>query len=72
MLGFIGVTGFLSMWLSNTATTAMMIPIAHAVVVEMWKQKKNENPIGMSVCMYLYLVIVLGNTELVKGRCLVP
>ncbi|XP_067935349.1 Na(+)/citrate cotransporter-like isoform X1 [Watersipora subatra] len=43
LLGFIIVTGFLSMWLSNTATTAMMIPIAHAVIVEMWKQKKAKN-----------------------------
>jgi len=30
------------MWLSNTATTAMMIPIAHAVLVEMWKKKKSS------------------------------
>lgn len=43
LLGFIAVTGFLSMWLSNTATTAMMIPIAHAVLIEMWKQKKKDN-----------------------------
>lgn len=43
LLGFIIVTGFLSMWLSNTATTAMMIPIAHAVLVEMWKQKQSNS-----------------------------
>jgi len=30
--GFMGVTGFLSMWLANIPTTAMMIPIASAVV----------------------------------------
>jgi sodium-dependent dicarboxylate transporter 2/3/5 len=28
---FIGVTGFLSMWLSNTATAALMIPLSNAV-----------------------------------------
>jgi di/tricarboxylate transporter len=29
------VTGFLSMWLANIATTAMMIPIAAAVLKEL-------------------------------------
>uniref|UniRef100_A0AAQ6IEL1 Solute carrier family 13 member 2 n=1 Tax=Anabas testudineus TaxID=64144 RepID=A0AAQ6IEL1_ANATE len=35
MMGFMIVSSFLSMWISNTATTAMMLPIAHAVLQQL-------------------------------------
>ena len=41
ILGFIIATGFISMWLSNTATTMMMFPIALSVIVVM---KEHEKP----------------------------
>lgn len=34
LLGFMSTTAFLSMWISNTATAAMMLPIAQAVLLE--------------------------------------
>lgn len=43
VLGFILATGFLSMWLSNTATTMMMYPIAASVIHVV---KENHNGKG--------------------------
>ncbi|MBK9171284.1 MAG: SLC13/DASS family transporter [Bryobacterales bacterium] len=34
VLGFMVATAFLSMWISNTATTMMMLPVAMAVVIQ--------------------------------------
>ena len=41
LLGFMIPTAFCSMWISNTATTAMMIPIIEAVLSEI-EDKGNE------------------------------
>ena len=35
MLGFMVLTAFMSMWISNAATTAMMVPILEAVLNEL-------------------------------------
>ena len=40
VLGFMSATGFLSMWVSNTATTMMMVPIGMAVV----EQARHDRP----------------------------
>ena len=40
VLGFILATGFISMWLSNTATTMMMFPIAASVIHVMNENKR--------------------------------
>ena len=45
VLGFILATGLLSMWLSNTATTMMMFPIALSVIHVMKENHKGEGSI---------------------------
>ena len=46
-------TGFLSMWISNTATTAMMVPIVEAVLREIRikhiKNRLEEDAFGENI-----------------------
>jgi sodium-dependent dicarboxylate transporter 2/3/5 len=54
ILGFILATGFISMWLSNTATTMMMLPIAASVIsVVVAKNEHNPQLRHFAVCMML-------------------
>lgn len=56
ILGFILATGFLSMWLSNTATTMMMYPIA-ASVIHVIRENDNGKAHIQNFSLSLMLVI---------------
>lgn len=55
ILGFMVATGFLSMWISNTATSLMMLPIAVAVVNQLspgfGKKREIDNPLGKAMML---------------------
>ncbi|KAH9525648.1 hypothetical protein Btru_001953 [Bulinus truncatus] len=61
MLGMMIATWFLSMWISNTATTAMMIPIAEAILVQLKgtssKLGKGEVKVTGNNCMEMTVTV---------------
>ncbi|KAJ1419446.1 Sodium/sulfate symporter [Ochromonadaceae sp. CCMP2298] len=60
LLGFVFSTGFLSMWLSNTATSAMMMPLSSAVLAKMRLKFGTKNRQGEWELCQLAAAIDLG------------
>lgn len=48
ILGFMVATGFLSMWISNTATAMMMVPIGLAIIYQVSEALKHDDSIDTS------------------------
>lgn len=48
ILGFMIATGFLSMWISNTATAMMMVPIGLAIIYQVSDALKDDDSIDTS------------------------
>ncbi|MBN6206684.1 DASS family sodium-coupled anion symporter [Ralstonia pickettii] len=48
VLGFMVATGFLSMWISNTATAMMMVPIGLAIIYQVSDALKNDPAVDTS------------------------
>jgi sodium-dependent dicarboxylate transporter 2/3/5 len=51
IIGFMSGTAFLSMWISNTATTMMMLPIALAVISEIDELVKGKNMFSVALML---------------------
>lgn len=64
MLGLMAPTWFLSMWISNTATTAMMIPIANAILMQL----KDTDKKYKDACTLLrfYLLPAISDFSLIR------
>ena len=53
LLGFMGATWFLSMWISNTATTMMMVPIGLAIVLELEETISSKQAKSLGIGIFL-------------------
>lgn len=57
ILGFMAATGFMSMWISNTATSVMMLPIGMAVISQFKKDDNGETADAQFIGKALMLAI---------------
>ena len=61
ILGFMVATAFLSMWISNTATTMMMYPIGIAIIMQLSSFKDTEgNAISSEIISSFQISLMLG------------
>jgi sodium-dependent dicarboxylate transporter 2/3/5 len=70
LLGFIISTGFISMWLSNTATTMMMFPIAIsviAVVIDMNEQQQSKKNFALTMMIAIAYASNFGGIATIIG-----
>ncbi len=65
VLGFMAATALLSMWLSNTATTLMMLPIALAVIGRLGTD--SQSPFGRSLMLGVAYSASIGGVATLIG-----
>lgn len=53
LLGFMASTAFLSMWMSNTATVMMMLPIANSIILKLEEDEGKEKVQKISIALLL-------------------
>ena len=62
IFGFFVATAAISMWISNTATTVMMLPIATSVIALLANSQKNLPPLGLKhFALGMMLAIAYGS-----------
>lgn len=57
ILGFVVATAFMSMWISNTATTVMMLPIGMAILAQLRDNPDTIEDVNLILGKALMLVI---------------
>ncbi len=65
VLGFIASTAFISMWMSNTTATAMMIPVAMALLLQIGEDHKSSY--GKCLVLSIPFAATLGGVGTVIG-----
>ena len=70
LLAFIAISGFLSMWISNTATTIMMVSIAVALIINLEEKisdKKQIDSFAMAVLLGICYAANVGGMATIVG-----
>lgn len=65
ILGFSVATAFISMWMSNTTSTAMMIPVAVALLVQM--ESSPDSPFGKCLILSIPFSATIGGIGSIIG-----
>ncbi|MFQ5628605.1 MAG: SLC13 family permease, partial [bacterium] len=60
VLGFMVATAFLSMWISNTATTMMMYPIGLAIILHLMESRQNGDENKERISLDFRTALMLG------------